>query len=62
MKTPKRLTTEQAAETLGVCVRRVRQLCADGTLDAERFGRKALAICEASVQRALERPRQWQKK
>jgi excisionase family DNA binding protein len=55
------MTTEDAAKALGVCERRIRQMCADGTLSATRFGRKALAICEESVRRAATRPRQWKK-
>ncbi|MFA7178251.1 MAG: helix-turn-helix domain-containing protein, partial [Smithellaceae bacterium] len=57
----KRITTEEAAARLGVSARRIRQLCNDGTLTAERFGRKNFAICEASIKRAAKRPRQWRR-
>lgn len=44
------LTTKQAGERLGVTPDRVRQLIADGTITAEKFGRDNF-ISEGEVER-----------
>jgi excisionase family DNA binding protein len=48
------LTTQQAAEKLGVTVSRVRQLVLDGRLPAEKFGRD-LVIKESDLKRVEDR-------
>lgn len=41
------LTTEEAAQRLGVTVGRVRQMIIDGTLETQRFGRAHMISEEA---------------
>ena len=48
------LTTQQAAEKLGVTVSRVRQLVLAGRLPAEKFGRD-LVIKESDLKRVEDR-------
>lgn len=48
------LTTQQAAERLGVTVSRVRQLVLEGRLPAEKFGRD-LVIKESDLKRVEDR-------
>jgi excisionase family DNA binding protein len=49
------LTTQEAAERLGVTVRRVNDLITSGKLPAERFGR-AHVIREADLKLVSDRP------
>ena len=54
MTTKKLFTVEQAAEALGVSAIRVRQLCAAGTIRAEKLG-WAWVIPAAEIERARRR-------
>ena len=55
-KRPKVLNTEQAAERLGVSVRRVTALCLEGRL-GQRFGPRRWMITETELATFAKKPR-----
>ncbi len=60
MGTDRLLTTRQAAERLGISMRRVRELVSDGELGPPiRFGRNGkLRFTDADLDRLIERSRE----
>jgi excisionase family DNA binding protein len=54
------LTTQQAADVLGVTRRRVRQMIAQGTLPALKFGRD-YQIREGDAEALRDRPGRWKR-
>ena len=50
------LTTNEAAELLGVTDRRIRQLISDGSLPAQRIGPRVLVINPKDLEKIRSRP------
>lgn len=52
------LTTQEAADLLGLTSSRIRQMIIDGTLKGERVGGKTLLIRQSSIERYQRKKQQ----